>query len=323
MTEIYTGNLPRRLGPYLLLHKTQQGLLSPGFIAAPLEDRSRLLEICLLLDELAAMDKITDLLAQEVNNVKTLAHPALLQVHDVGSAEGRRFWVREYVGGQALGIVARRHAEARGELPIAMALHIVARVCEALATGHEHGLVHGSLDPLGILVTYDGQVKLRDFGLEERLLSLASALGWYGILRGKRFYWAPEQVRAQPSDHRADLYIIGMILYKLLTGRRVFEADSEFGILEKAKDHEIERPSLYRKEISPELEALLLSCLARHPADRVQTAGALAEALNELVQAEAIMREQLAQTICALFPTESAQEEQTMTACRSAASEFV
>jgi serine/threonine protein kinase len=163
-----------------------------------------------------------------------LRHPNIVQVLDFDrDAEGRLFLVMELVEGKDLDALARS-----GLLPLPVAIHVIAEVLEGLAHAHEMttpdgrplGLVHRDISPHNVLVSWDGAVKVSDFGIAKAML--ASGAGQSGMIKGKPLYMAPEQVTSPGEiDHRADLFAVGVMFYELLTGRRVYQGTTNEEIL--------------------------------------------------------------------------------------------
>ena len=152
------------------------------------------------------------------------------------------------------------------------------QVCEGLdyahnkrdAQGRELHLVHRDVSPQNVLIGYEGEVKLIDFGIAKAAGKASKTQA--GILKGKFGYMSPEQVRGLPIDRRSDIFSVGIVLYELLTGERLFVGESDFSTLEKVRNVEILPPSTYNRKIPHELERIVLKALAKDPEDRYQNA---------------------------------------------------
>src|SRR5262245_12805978 len=180
---------------------------------------------------------------QEARAVATLNHPNILAVYDVGVENGTPYVVSELLEGETL-----RDLLKRGAAPTRKALDIAGQIAHGLAAAHDRGVVHRDLKPENIFVTTDGVAKILDFGLAK--LRQAEPAGGVeaeatraadtqpGMMLGTAGYMAPEQVRGQAVDHRADLFAFGAVLYEMLSGQRAFggdtPADSMSAVLEKA-----------------------------------------------------------------------------------------
>ncbi|HWE26659.1 MAG TPA: PEGA domain-containing protein, partial [Polyangia bacterium] len=163
-------------------------------------------------------------------------------------------------------------------MPIAQAAFVVMKACEGLdyahnkkdANGRDIQLVHRDVSPQNILISYEGEVKLIDFGIAKAAGKASKTQ--QGILKGKFGYMSPEQVRGLPLDRRSDIFSLGIVLYELLTGERLFIGESDFSTLEKVRNVEILPPSTYNRRITDELERIVLKALAKDVDDRYQNA---------------------------------------------------
>ncbi len=154
-------------------------------------------------------------------------------------------------------------------MPIAQACFVTMKVCEGLdyahnkrdQTGRELNLVHRDVSPQNVLVSFEGEVKLIDFGIAKAAGKGSKTQA--GILKGKFGYMSPEQVRGLPIDRRSDVFSCGIVLYELLTGERLFVGESDFSTLEKVRNVEILPPTTYNRSIPDELERIVLKALAQ------------------------------------------------------------
>src|SRR5207247_6598053 len=163
------------------------------------------------------------------------------------------------------------------------------QVCEGLdyahnkrdAQGHELHLVHRDISPQNVLIGHDGESKLVDFGIAKAAGKASKTQA--GILKGKFGYMSPEQVRGLPIDRRSDIFSVGIVLYELLTGERLFVGESDFSTLEKVRNVEILPPSTYNRRIPDELERIVLKALAKDAEERYQNAIDLHDELQAFV----------------------------------------
>ena len=156
---------------------------------------------------------------REARAAGQLSHPSVITIHDLGEHEGQPYLAMEYLTGQDL----QRKLLARSPLSLGRKLEIAAAVCEGLAYAHRRGVVHRDIKPANIFITDDGAVKILDFGLARMV---TSELTRSNMMLGTLNYMAPEQVRGERTDHRADIFSFGVVLYELLGGRKAFEGDS-------------------------------------------------------------------------------------------------
>jgi serine/threonine-protein kinase len=215
-----------------------------------------------------------------------LGHANVVQVFEFDRIDGRYYLAMELVRGHHLGLVVERAREAGLRLGLPRTVHVIAEAAKALAYVHRvHeggrplGLVHRDVSPHNLLVSFEGEVKLADFGIA-RAMSLAG-ITEPGTLKGKIAYMAPEQAAGEPVDARADVFSLGVILWELCAGRRLFARDSEAATLAAVLSGP--PPSSLRdwnEEVSPALDAIALGALERDPARRTSSAEELEKALS-------------------------------------------
>jgi hypothetical protein len=223
---------------------------------------------------------------REVQLTSQLTHPNTVTVYDYGrTSAGIFYYAMEYLDGIDLQTLVNRH----GPQPEGRVIHILAQVCGSLVEAHGIGLIHRDIKPSNIILTRRGSLfdfaKLVDFGLVKAVdAGRVAALTTAESMVGTPHYMAPEAIRRpDEADARSDLYAIGAVGYFLLAGRPLFEGRSVAEILFQHVGTKPEPPSAHRgHSVSPELESLLLGCLAKEPADRPKSARELAEALGRI-----------------------------------------
>lgn len=273
----------RRLGQYQLLEKLGEGGMGEVYLA----EHQLLKRPCALKLINADLEDNSIALARferEVQSAATLSHPNTIEIYDYGKADdGTFYYVMEYLPGLSVSDLVRRG----GPLPPGRAVYITRQVCGSLAEAHRLGMVHRDLKPANILVAILGGqcdvAKVLDFGLV-KLTDEASAAGpqltaEYTV-SGTPSYMSPEQAIGETNiDGRADLYSLGAILYFMLTGKPPFERDSPMSLMIAHAKEPVRPPSELRPGVPADLEAVVLRCLAKAPADRYADARALAAAL--------------------------------------------
>ena len=207
----------------------------------------------------------------------SINHPNVVRIHEVAQDGSNFFIAMEYLP-RTLESVIREE----GPLPEQQAVDIARQVLLALDAASQRRIVHGDLKPQNILIDGDGVVKVGDFGIASVIDPLT--IPGTGMVMGTPHYMSPQQADMRRVDARCDLYSLGVILYRMLTGKHLFDAESPQAILDQ---HRYARPPLVREsrpEVSPMLDALVDRCLAKVPAQRVQSAQAMLQALAALAR---------------------------------------
>ncbi len=240
-----------------------------------------------ILPHLSEDKRFIDLLIAEANILSRLRHKNIVQIFDVGTGEdGRYFLVMEYVPGTDLGELQYDLEKRNTRLPIEVALHIGAEMAEALEHAHratdDKGqslrLVHRDVSPSNILLSENGEVKLTDFGIAK---THKEATG-HGGVRGKYAYISPEQARNQHVDGRSDVFSLGVILFEVCLGVRLFSKLGDYEALQAVRAAAVPRPSDADPTVDARLEKILSKSMAAQPEDRFQSAAELAGALRDL-----------------------------------------
>ena len=231
-----------------------------------------------VLPHLANQRSFREMFLDEARVVASIHHPNVVQVQELVSADGNLFLVMEYLEGESVaGLVRRLHA--RGDtLDRSLAGYIVAEACAGLHAAHELigpddlplDLVHRDVSPQNVFVTYDGHIKVIDFGIARFVDRIGQTEA--GQLRGKFEYMSPEQCRAEPLDRRTDIFALGILLYELTTGVRLFRCDNPAASIHKICTGDVTPPSRLDADYPPELERVCLRALSSSREDRYATA---------------------------------------------------
>ena len=271
---------PQRLGRYQLLRKIAVGGMAEIYLArvTGAAGFEKQVVVKRILPQLAEDDEFYQMFLDEARIAATLQHPNVVQIFDVQEADGEHFIAMEYLDGADLLTVRRILAERRQGLPIQHSVYIVSGVAAGLHYAHEKvgldgtplRIVHRDVTPQNVLLTRDGGVKLVDFGIAKATNRMSST--GLGTLKGKLAYMSPEQVRSAPVDRRSDIYSLGIILFELTTGRRLYRGMSELEIIQQVADTPVPPPSSILAGYPAELETIVLRALSRDPATRYQTA---------------------------------------------------
>jgi serine/threonine protein kinase len=307
---------------YYLLEKIATGGMAEVFKAKAfgVEGFERLLAVKRILASISEDPDFKAMFIDEANITNHLNHANIAQIFELGSADGSYFIAMEYVSGRDARAIFERFRRDGRKLGVDMACYIAMKVCEGLdyahaktdSSGKPLNIVHRDVSPQNILVSYEGEVKLIDFGIAKA--AGKSAQTQVGILKGKFSYMSPEQVRGLSLDRRSDVFSLAICLYELLTCERLFLGESDFETLEKIRKVEVAPPSLFNPEIPQALEDIVLKGLTRDPNARYQHAGELQEALRKFLfdQSLHFTNKNLAATMQSVFDEELHLERQKL-----------
>jgi len=256
--------LPRKIGRYTLFDRIGRGGMADIFLARAETDLgvSRLAVVKQILPHLADSREFSDLLITEAKLAARLDHANIVQVHDLGRCDGFLYIAMQYVEGFDLNELLRRCTRTKTALPVQYALLVVIEALRALDYAHRKTsddgeplvIVHRDVSPSNLLISFEGEVKLCDFGIAHANDAVTRDSYSDEVVKGKAGYMSPEQARGDPLDARSDVFAIGIVLWELLSGRRLYKVGSGGpSLLEQAKTAEI--PELSSRALP--LEAML------------------------------------------------------------------
>jgi len=249
-------------------------------------------KLCVLkriLPNVAEDPAFVQMFLEEARLAATLRHGNIADTYDVGEANGTYFFTMEYVYGQDARVIRHETNKRAEQIPLAIALAIVHGAASALEHAHEKrgsdgkllGLVHRDVSASNVMVSYDGAVKLLDFGIARA--STSASKTQTGTLKGKIPYMSPEQCKGHALDRRSDLFSLGVVLYEVTVGRRPFRGDSDFQIMDQIVYKGAVPPSQMVRGYPAELEAIVMKLLDRDANKRYATASELLQELDEFV----------------------------------------
>ncbi|MGE0396726.1 MAG: protein kinase [Kofleriaceae bacterium] len=283
-----------QLGRYEIVKHLASGLMAELLLARArgLEGFERHFVIKRIRAEQERDEAFIEMFLAEARLAAALHHHNIVQVHDIGEDDGKPYFAMEYVHGEDLRRVLGRLFERGEHMPLEHVISIVCSVAGALHHAHEAvgpdrqslGIVHRDVTPANILLGYDGNVKVVDFGIARAAMRRTETQA--GMLVGKAPYMAPEQCVGGAIDRRSDVFALGIVLFELITGRRLFKGDNEFLTMSAVVEANVPPPSAHRSDVSPALDKIVLKALSRDPAQRYQTAEQMFYALDMLASAE-------------------------------------
>ena len=274
---------------YRIIEKIDSGGMAEIYKAKAItvDGFEKLVAIKRILPSLCSKPKFVNMFLDEARLSMHLNHANIVQVFDVGRAQGTYFIVMEFVEGHNLRRLFQRLTEVGLRFPVHLALFVVTEVLKGLAHAHERrdangnllGIVHRDVSPPNILVSKAGEVKLTDFGLAKAVTQVE--LTDPGIVKGKFSYLSPEAIDGRAVDHRADIFSTGVILWELLANRRLFLGKTETETIELVQKAEAPSLTLLNPDVSEELDRLVAKSLHRDPRKRFHSAREMGDALTD------------------------------------------
>lgn len=306
-------------GKYLLLDRLAVGGMAEVFLAKSfgIEGFEKIIAVKRILPTMAEDEDFIDMFIDEAKIAGHLNHANIVPIYELGKIGESHYIAMEYVWGKDLLQIMNRFRKMRKRMPAAMVAFIGTRMCEALEYAHGKrdrdgqplNLIHRDISPQNVLVSYEGAVKLIDFGIAKAASRTTTTQA--GVLKGKFGYMSPEQVRGLPIDHRSDIFAVGTCMYEMLTADRLFVGESDFSTLEKVRHAAARPPSEFIPDLPKEFEQIVMRALARNVDDRWQSAGELHESLQQFLvsQRPTFTTTKLAAWMTSAFADEVAKEK--------------
>ena len=282
-----------RLGRYQIVDRIATGGMAEVYLAVHGELAGFRTPVVLkkVLPHLANNPQFIDMFLDEARIASMLDHPNVVRIYEVGRSGSEYFLAMELVQGKSLSAVLRRAQEEEGgRVDPKLAAFVVAQAAAGLNHAHNLtdplgnplGLVHRDVSPQNILISFEGSVKVIDFGIARALGRITETQT--GGMKGKFGYMSPEQARGEEVDQRTDIFALGVVLWEALTGRRLFQRENDLATMRALTYEPIPRPSTI-KEVPLELESLVMRALARNPKLRFTTARDFGSALEKWIVA--------------------------------------
>jgi len=287
--------MPKRFGKYTLIRRIALGGMAELFLALQksMAGFEKLIVVKRILPKLAQDEEFIEMLLSEARIAATLSHPNIAHIYDVGVWEDRYYIAMEHVHGEDLrSIVRQMKLKGVRSFPLEHTLAIILGCAKGLAYAHERRdmngdpmhIVHRDVSPQNALVTFTGDVKLVDFGIAKAGQGVEDTKA--GQLKGKVPYMSPEQAQGLDLDARSDIFSLGVMLFELCTGKRLFRGPSEFETLKKIVEGPYPAPRDINPNLSPRLERIILKALERNPGQRYASARDMQSDLESYIRDE-------------------------------------
>lgn len=280
--ETHTARPGARFGQFVLRERIATGGMAEIWLAQMqgVEGFEKLVAIKRILPHLAADQEFVGMFIDEAKIAARLNHPNIIHIYDLGKAADTYYIAMELVDGHDLKSILRRASERDFPMDPSLAIFVASRVAAALDYAHrkEPGLVHRDVSPQNVLISWDGDIKLCDFGIAKATSKVSHTQS--GALKGKLQYMSPEQASGSSLDGRSDIFSLGVVLYEMLAGRKLFRGESEVSVIDQVRSAKVEAPSVANDDVTPEIDRIVLKALAREPEQRYATAADLARDLE-------------------------------------------
>jgi serine/threonine protein kinase len=304
---------PIQFGKYTLFERIGRGGMADvykGRVSGP-QGFERTFVVKRILPHLSDDATFIKMFVEEAKLSARLAHPNIVQIFELGAVEGEYFISMEYIRGRDLSETMRAIWKTMGPPRPELVAYIGREACRALSYAHSLadergrplGMIHRDVSPSNIMMSYEGAVKLLDFGIA-KALGEAPETTKSGTMKGKYAYMAPEQTEGDDVDHRIDIFSCGIVLHEVLTGRRLFKGQNDVLTIERVRRCDVPPPSQQNPMVPPELDAIILRALQRDRDNRWATAADMADALDDVVHAARFQPTHLAQLLHDLFPVD-------------------
>ena len=245
-----------------------------------------------ILSNLTDSEEFVRMFIDEAKLAAQLNHNNIIHIYDLGKVDRSHYIAMEFIEGRDLRSILGDCRDTGRNIPIPLALSITMLLASALEYAHKKrdfenrdlGLVHRDVSPQNVLISFDGDVKLCDFGIAKAASKASQTRA--GALKGKLQYMSPEQAWGKNIDHRSDIFSLGLVLYEMLTSQKVFAGDSELSVLEQVRDPIIAAPSSHNPEIDPETDRIVFKALHADREERYQSAQELHADVESVLRAQ-------------------------------------
>jgi eukaryotic-like serine/threonine-protein kinase len=276
-----------RFGKYLLLDHLLDGGMNRIFRARYLGDTaSKICAVKVVLPQYSQDPQFKIMFMDEIRVTFGLLHPNIVQTYDYGTHKGQLYVAMEYCDGRNLKEYLDKLKERKFVFPVEISVYIGTQICQGLhyahtlsdkLSGKDMNIIHRDISPHNIMLTYDGGIKIIDFGIAKAETNSEATQA--GTIKGKLSYLAPEYLEGNELDSRYDQFAVGITLWEMLCNRKLFKAPNDIAVLKKIQECEVPKPSSINPNVSPELDEIILKSLSKNPENRFENMDMLNRAL--------------------------------------------
>jgi eukaryotic-like serine/threonine-protein kinase len=281
----------RQVGRYTVVRHLASGGMAELYIARQQAMGGFVKPVVLkiLQPRYAQNPRVVAMFLDEARLAAKLNHPAIVHVYDVADEGGFTYIAMEYIHGETIADIVKRGLDLNRYLPMEHAIYIVSQTAAGLSYAHDRRepggdrparIVHRDISPTNVMVSFEGQTKIVDFGIARAQDELREEAG---ILPGKASYMSPEQVRGEGADYRSDIFALGIILYELTLCQRLYRGPAE-AVMKRIVDERVPPPTAIRRDFPPALELIVMRALEKRPADRYQSAEDMRRELEDFLE---------------------------------------
>ncbi|MDD3627558.1 MAG: serine/threonine-protein kinase, partial [bacterium] len=277
-------------GNYEILEKINSGGMASVFLAKRrgMHGFEKIVAIKKILEHLADNEEFLDMFINEAKLAAQLTHQNIVQIFELGKIGNSFFMVMEYVRGQDLRQIIKTCIAKKINIPL-LSLEIIRQVCAGLDYAHRKrdlnnvplNVVHRDISPQNIRISYEGEIKVVDFGIAKAATQNESTRA--GVLKGKVSYMSPEQAWGKVIDHRSDIFSTGIILYELITGTKCFKGESPLETLEFVREAKFTSPKEINPKIPDEICNIINKAMTKNPTERYQYASELKDDIEKFI----------------------------------------
>lgn len=290
------GEVLKKFGRYFLLDHLAQGGMAEIYRArlAAVDGAGRLIVIKRIQAGYGANSEFLQMFKSEIKVTMGFNHPNIVQLYDFGEEQNQPYIAMELVDGKNLRQFQSRFTELKQPFPIELAAYIIEQAASGLHYAHSFrdkisgqplNIVHRDISPQNVLISYEGNVKVIDFGIAKATTNMESTRA--GVIKGKPSYLSPEQISGETLDGRSDIFALGTVLWEMLSGRKLFAGENDLAVLkliESCQTH-VKPPSTLNPKVPKELDYIVLKALAKQREKRFQTAEEMQRALHKFLYA--------------------------------------